>query len=140
MTDVNIARFCRNLGTMLGSGVPLLRCLEITAHTLGNITYQQGLLAVREDVRSGLTLAASIERHHFMPPLVSKMIAIGEKTGKLEDVLSYMAEFYEEAIDEFSKNLSTILEPVLLIGIGLVVGFVAVAIIGPIYQLTGTLH
>lgn len=140
MADVNIARFCRNLGTMLGSGVPLLRCLETTAHTMSNITYQRELLAAREDVRAGLTLAASIERHRFMPPLVSKMIAIGEKTGKLEDVLAYLAEFYEEEIDEFSKNLSTILEPVLLIGIGLVVGFVAVAIIGPIYQLTGSLH
>ena len=75
-----------------------------------------------------------------MPAIVNKMISVGEKTGKLDDSLIYLSEFYEEEIDDISKNLSTILEPILLIGIGIVVGFIALAIISPIYELTGSVR
>jgi len=138
LVSVNIARLTRNLGTMLRSGVTVIRSLEVTANTLDNLTFQQALFFAQDEVRKGKQLAKGMEKFSFIPPLVTKMIAIGEKTGKLEEVLLYLGDFYEEEIDEFSKNLSTILEPILLISIGLVVGFVAIAIISPIYQLTGS--
>lgn len=138
LVSVNIARFSRNLGTMLRSGVTLIRSLEVTAHTLDNLSYQQALSFAQDEVRKGKQLAKGLEKFTIIPPLVTKMIAIGEKTGKLEEVLLYLGDFYEEEIDEFSKSLSTILEPILLVSIGLVVGFVAIAIISPIYQLTGS--
>ena len=79
--------------------------------------------------------------HHFpyLPSIMTKMIGIGEKTGKLDETLLYLGDFFEEEVDETTKNLSTIIEPVMLLVIGLVVGFVALAIISPIYQLTGSI-
>ena len=74
------------------------------------------------------------------PPLVSRMISVGEKTGKLDETLLYLGDFFEDEVDDISRNLSTILEPALLIVIGLVVGFVAISIISPIYQLTGSIR
>jgi len=138
LISANMARFTRNLGTMLQSGVTLIRSLEVTAHTLDNLTFKSALIFAQDEVRKGKQLAIGVEKFPIIPPLVTKMIAIGEKTGKLEEVLLYLGDFYEEEIDEFSKSLSTILEPILLISIGLVVGFVAIAIISPIYQLTGS--
>ena len=81
------------------------------------------------------------KKHYFeYPPLVSRMVSIGEKTGNLDETLLYLGDFYDEEIDDFSQNLSTILEPILLITIGLGVGFVALAIISPIYELTGSIR
>lgn len=136
-----ISRFARNLGTLLKSGVPVLTSLETTANTLSNLRFKNDLKRVTEDITRGKSIADSLNRKSFseFPPLVMKMIGVGEKTGKLDETLLYLGDFYDEEIDDISKNLTTILEPILLIGIGLVVGFVALAIIGPIYQLTGNL-
>jgi type IV pilus assembly protein PilC len=147
--SVNMARFSRNLGTMLKSGVPLIRSLETTANTLDNLTFKRALTIMQMEVKKGKPLARAMENLTYsllnisfplFPSLLVKMISVGEKTGKLEDVLLYMGEFFEDDIDDFSKNLTTILEPFLLITIGIVVGFVALAIISPIYQLTGSIH
>lgn len=148
LRNTALSRFSRNLGTMMASGVPLTRSLEVTAHTIDNLVYRHVLIDAREHVVQGRQLAKSIEDAQMQqtfisvtlfPQLVTKMIAVGEKTGKLEEVLLYLSEFYDEEIDNFTKNISSILEPMLLIGIGLVVGFVALAIIGPIYELTGSM-
>lgn len=147
-----LARFSRNLGTLLKSGVPISRGLKTTSQTLNNLAYKNSLKIAQSEVSKGKPLATSLEmtksyadRHVFLstelyPGIVTKMVAVGEKTGKLEETLLYLSEFYEDEIDEFSKNLTTILEPVLLITIGLVVGFVALAIISPIYELTGSIR
>jgi type IV pilus assembly protein PilC len=136
-----LAKFSRNLGILLGSGVPVDRSLEITAKTLSNLKFQKDLLLVRKKLTKGESIGAAISNKSFWeyPPLVQKMIAVGEKTGKLEEIMLYLGDFYEEEIDDTAKNLSTILEPILLIFIGLCVGFVAIAIISPIYQLTGSI-
>lgn len=138
VTAINLARFTRNFGTMLKSGVTLVTCLRTTAHTLDNVVYRNILFSAEASVKNGKQLSDALGEYSAIPPMVSKMIAIGEKTGKLDEVLLYLGDYYEEEVDEFSRNLSTILEPVLLIGIGIVVGFVAIAIISPIYQLTGS--
>lgn len=136
-----ISRFARNLGTLLKSGVPVLTSLETTANTLSNLRFKNDLKRVTEDITRGKSISDSLNRKSFdeFPLLVIKMVGVGEKTGKLDETLLYLGDFYDEEIDDISKNLTTILEPVLLIGIGLVVGFVALAIISPIYQLTGNI-
>ncbi len=127
---------------LITSGVPVAQSIDITAETLPNCKFRDDLLRIGSSLTEGKNISDSIEKgkFHQFPPLVSKMIGVGEKTGKLDEALLYLADFYEEEIDTFSKNLTTILEPVLLITIGLVVGFVALAIITPIYELTGSIR
>lgn len=136
------ARFTRNLGILLKSGVPAIRSLETTTKTMSNIAFANDLKIITGSLDKGENIGKAIESHNFheFPPIVSKMISVGEKTGNLDDSLIYLSEFYEEEIDNVSKNLSTILEPLMLIIIGLVVGFVALAIISPIYELTGSIR
>lgn len=149
ITFNQLARFSRNFGTLLKSGIPISRALQVTGDTLSNMAFKQALEQAEKNVTKGKELAKALETFHFsllifnfllFPPIVSKMIGVGEKTGKLDEVLLYLGDFYEEEIDSISKNLSTILEPILLITIGLVVGFVALAIISPIYELTGSIR
>lgn len=137
-TAINLARFSRNFGTMLRSGVTLITCLRTTANTLDNVIFRKIFFSAEASVKNGKQLSDTLAAYSVIPPMMTKMIAVGEKTGKLDEVLLYLGDYYEEEVDEFSRNLSTILEPVLLIGIGIVVGFVAIAIISPIYELTGS--
>jgi type IV pilus assembly protein PilC len=137
-----IAHCCRNLGILLKSGIPITQTAEITAQTLTNVLYQQAFISIAKQISSGKNMADAMEKEytHLFPGLVIKMVAVGEKTGKLDESLLYLGDFYEEEIDSVTKNLTTILEPILLIVIGLVVGFVALAIITPIYELSGSIR
>lgn len=136
-----LARFARNLGTLLKTGVPIIKSLEITANTLDNLAFRKQLILAKEQIEKGKELGKSLEKTGTLfPPIVCKMITVGEKTGKLDEVLIYLGDFYDEEIDSISKNLSTVLEPILLVIIGLIVGFVALAIISPIYELTGSIR
>lgn len=137
-----LARFSRNLGVLLTSGISISRSIEVTANTLSNIKFRNDLLKIGDSLTKGKNIAEemSSKKYSEFPPIVSKMIGVGEKTGKLDETLLYLGDFYEDEIDNLSKNLTTILEPILLIIIGLVVGFVALAIISPIYELTGSIR
>jgi len=137
-----LAGFSRNLGVLIKSGLSITNSIETTAKTLNNITYVRALTFAQEQVTKGKSLASVLESFpkKIFPGLVVKMVAVGEKSGSLEESLMYLGDFYEEEIDNISKNLTTILEPILLIFIGLVVGFVAIAIISPIYELTGSIR
>ncbi len=137
-----LAQFSRNLGVLIASGVPITESLTITANSLPNLRFRQDILSLNRQLAKGVGIAQTIEKQHFteFPPLVSKMIGVGEKTGKLDEMLFYLGDFFEEEIDNTTKNLTTLLEPVLLIVIGLAVGFVALAIITPIYELTGSIR
>jgi len=136
-----LARFSRNFGILLKSGIPSPRGLEITAHTLSNVRFQHDVRIIAQKLSGGNSIGATMKKENFQefPGIVVKMIAVGEKTGKLEDVLLYLGDYYEDEIEGISKNLSTMLEPILLVGIGLAVGFVALSIISPIYELTGSI-
>lgn len=135
-------RMCRNLGTLLKSGVPIETALETTQQTLSNVHYISALKYIGQQVKKGKTIheSLSVNPSVTFQPIMVKMIDVGERTGKLDESLMYLADFYEEEIDNLTKNLSTILEPILLIVIGLVVGFIALAIISPIYELTGSIR
>lgn len=137
-----LARFSRNLGTLLKSGVPVVQSLEITANTLSNLKFKSDMSEVSHELIKGQDIASVLGKKSFneFPPLTVRMIGAGEKTGHLDEMLLYLADFYDEEIDQISKNLSNILEPVLLIIIGVGVGFVALAIISPIYGLIGSIR
>lgn len=134
--NINLAIFCRTLASLLDSGITIDQSLKILSGTLTNEVYVREITILYHKVLKGNTLESAMRNPHLYPPIVSRMTKVGETSGNLTDVLSYLAEFYEAEVDSATKNLSTVLEPALLILIGLIVGFVAISIIGPIYDLT----
>jgi len=137
-----LARISKNVGVLVKSGVPLPKSLAIVSDTTENITLQNGIKHALAQVKKGKLLSKGFEEYntHLFAPLFTKMIQTGEKTGKIDEACMYLGNYYEEEVDTIAKNLTTVLEPVLLLAIGLIVGFVALAIIGPIYQLTGSIQ
>lgn len=134
--NINLAIFCRTLGSLLDSGITIDQAIRILSTTLTNEVYVKEINILYHKILKGNTLADSMRNKHLYPPIVSRMTKVGETSGNLTEVLSYLADFYEAEVDSATKNLSTVLEPALLIMIGLIVGFVAISIIGPIYDLT----
>lgn len=136
--NANLARFSRTLGTLLKSGINIDEAVDITTHTMSNYYYRKALGRAGQRISKGTELSENlIPFEHLFPVLVVKMIKVGEGSGRLEEVLFYLAEFYETEVDASTKVLSTAIEPILLIFIGLVVGFLALSIITPIYEITG---
>ena len=132
----NAAYTIRTLGSLLGSGVPIVRSLEITSGVVSNIYYKKALIETAKEVGKGAKLSESLRRYqNIYPPLVIQMIEVGEETGKTSDVLSKLAEFYEEEIGNATKNLASVIEPVLMLIIGGIVGFFAVSMIQPMYSM-----
>ena len=134
--NMNLALFSRTLASLLDSGITIDRSLQIVAKTLTNDVYKKQIQNIYHNVLKGSSLADSLNDKTYFPIIMSRMSRVGERSGNLSEVLDYLANFYESEVDHTTKNLSTILEPALLIFIGLVVGFVAMSIINPIYQLT----
>jgi type IV pilus assembly protein PilC len=133
--DVNLARFSLVLGTMLRSGIPITNAVQVTADVLGNVRYKKTLGRSVDDMQRGNPLSESLAKQPaIFPTIVSRMINVGERSGNLESVLGYLAEFYELEVETSTKNLSTALEPILLLVIGLVALALAYAILIPIYQ------
>ena len=141
--SLNLARFARTLGTLLKSGIPIVEALHITSNTLDNYLYKEKVNIVAREAQKGIAISDILKANDGgvanFPPIVTRMAGVGEKTGKLEEVLLYVAQFYEEEVTSFTKNITTLIEPVLLIGIGLGVGGMVISIIYPIYQFTGSL-
>lgn len=137
VVDLNMANFTRILGLLLKSGIPIVEAVEITGKTFSNLAYQKAFGNAREAVRRGEQLSLFLEtQHRVFPPLLTGIIGIGESTGKLEENLFYISGYYMEEVDNTLRTLTTLLEPILLIIMGLVVGFVAISIILPIYSLS----
>jgi len=136
-----LTTFAKTLAILLESGIPLTRGIEITANTTENIYYRKVLLKANEDIKKGLTVAESLGKYEqFFPSTFTKIVEIGENTGTLDDNLEYLYVFYKEDLEEMSNNISTLIEPLLLIFIGVMIGLLAIIIIAPIYQLTGTIN
>ncbi|MBA2479726.1 MAG: type II secretion system F family protein [Planctomycetes bacterium] len=132
---VAISRFARTFGTLLSSGVPLLQALEIVASTAGNVVIEETLLQTREYVRRGESLTSHLSTSWVFPPMVVKMMAIGEKSGALETLLGKIADFYDSQIHATVKSLTSLIEPIMLVVMGGVVGTVVLAIFMPILEL-----
>jgi len=134
----NLSRFCRSLGTLLKSGLNIDEAFDITSGTLNNFYYKRAVSQASKGVSRGSKISENLGYHkNLFPNIVIKMIKVGEESGRLEETLEYLADYYEADVDNSTKTLSTVIEPVLLLMIGLVVGFLAISIITPIYNITG---
>lgn len=137
----HMANFCRTLGILLKSDVRIVEAVGITASTTTNLVYRISLLKLTAVITKGGRVSGYLESQgKIYPPMVSQMINVGETTGRLSDSLAYLAEIYENEVDELTKNLSTSIEPLLMIFMGLLVGFIAISIITPIYSFTQNLN
>jgi type IV pilus assembly protein PilC len=138
--EVNSARTARTLASLLSSGVDMVVAIGITRDVVQNSFYQKVLVQAEAGVVEGAPLSEAFAKHpELYPPLVAEMIAVGEETGKLSELLKEVAEFYENSVDQETKDLSTIVEPFLMIVIGAAVGFFAVSMIAPIYSLSNAI-
>jgi len=134
---VNIVNISRTLNLLLRSGVKIVEAINITADTLTNSVYQQELKLTGEMVRKGEFLSNHFfKKHKYFPAIFTNMVAVGENTGNLNENLKYLSEYYESEVDDFVKNLSSTVEPVLLIFMGVIVGFIALSFITPLYKIT----
>lgn len=132
---VNVARFARIYSSLLRSGVSVVDALMIVGNTLSNVYYKAAIFDAREQIQKGVALSTVIGQYpKVFPIIVPQMISVGEETGKTEDMMGKLAEFYEEEVNQITKNLSSIIEPVLMIVIGGAVGFFAVSMLTPMYS------
>jgi type IV pilus assembly protein PilC len=139
MQKIAVARFCRTLATLVSSGVPILDGLEITARTSGNAIIEDAIMAVRKGVEGGLTIAQPLKDSGVFPPMVVQMIGVGEQTGALDAMLSKIADFYEEEVDQAVANLLTLMEPVMILFLGTTVGGIVIAMYLPLFDLISKL-
>jgi type IV pilus assembly protein PilC len=135
VTKVAIARFARTFASLMAAGVTVLESLQVTAHALGNYVIEQELLAASKEVKEGKQLSQTLAKSQTFPKIVSQMLAVGEETGKTDEVLTKVAEFYEEEVDAVVSSLSSILEPIMIVVMGSMVGLIAASVIGPITSL-----
>lgn len=137
----NLANFCRTLGLLIRSGVHLTEALSITAETTKNLVYRAEYERIARNVIKGEPVSRSLEKNpRLFPDMITHMIAIGETTGALPSTLIYLSELYEGEVEEQTRNLSSSIEPILMIVMGLLVGLIAVSVITPIYEITKTLQ
>ncbi len=139
MRKIAVARFCRTLSTLISSGVPILDGLEITARTAGNAIIEDAIMSVRKGVESGLTIAQPLKESGVFPPMVVQMIGVGEQTGALDAMLSKIADFYEEEVDQAVANLLTLMEPIMILFLGISVGGIIIAMYLPLFDLISKL-
>ncbi len=133
----NMANFTRTLGILLKSGVKIVEAVTTSSDITENLVYKRALLEAAENVKRGEAIYDYLEKKpKIFPPTISRMVEVGEKTGNLDENLNYLSEFYKEEVSDNVANLSSVLEPALLLFMGGLVGFVAISIIMPIYQIT----
>ena len=135
-----ISRFSRTFGTLVSSGVPMMRALEIVGETAGNAVIAKGVQTARESVREGQKISAPLEGTGLFPTMVTHMIDVGEETGRLSDMLVKVSEFYEKEVDAAVKGLTSLIEPMLIVFMGVVVGFIAISVMGPIFKLVSSVQ
>jgi type IV pilus assembly protein PilC len=140
LRKVAVARFSRTLSTLTASGVPILDGLEITARTSGNAVIQDAIMAVRRSVEEGKTLAGPLKETKVFPPMVVQMIHVGEQTGALDQMLSKIADFYEDEVDTAVQGLVKLLEPIMIVFLGVIIGTIVTAMYLPLYQLLGQIN
>ncbi len=136
---VNVARFARIFSSLLGAGVSVNEALETTAGALSNVVIRDSLIEASKMIRNGHTVSESLAASNILPEIIIQMAAVGEETGQLDTVLNKVAEFYEEEVDTIINSLSSIIEPILIVGLGTIVGFIVASVLGPITALQGSI-
>lgn len=133
---IAVARFARTFSALMGAGVPILESLSVTARAVGNTVYEEAILDAAERVKSGSNLSDIVEENNLFPSIVSQMLAVGEETGQTDKVLIKVADFYEEEVDVAIEGLSSIIEPVMIVFMGGMVGLIAASVMLPIANLS----
>src|SRR5262245_53707553 len=139
LRKVVVARFTRTMGTLLASGVPILDALEIVAKTAGNRVVQRGIMFARQKISEGKDLAGPLAETQVFPPMVVQMIGVGEQTGAMDAMLQKIADFYEEEVDVAVASLTSLLEPIMMVFLGVVIGGLIIAMYLPIFELAGNI-
>src|SRR5215208_5440272 len=132
---VTMARFSRTLSTLVAAGVDIIKALEITGQTAGNWVVEEALAGVRQKVHQGVPIAQPLIENPVFPPMVSQMVKIGEETGELEKMLGKIADFYEDEVDTAISSLTAIIEPLMMIGVGAMVGVIIISMYLPMFKL-----
>jgi type IV pilus assembly protein PilC len=135
LRKIAVARFCRTLGTLVSSGVPILEGLQITARTAGNAVVAEAIMATRASVEQGKTISEPLKGTDVFPPMVVQMVAVGEQTGALETMLNKIADFYEDEVDEATANMLAMLEPIMIMFLGIVIGGIVISMYMPMFDL-----
>jgi type IV pilus assembly protein PilC len=135
VVKVGMARFSRTLSTLVAAGVDIIRSLEITGSTAGNSLIEDATTVVRERVHQGVPIAVPLEDEKIFPPMVSQMVRVGEETGELEKMLAKIADFYEDEVDSSIATLTSVIEPLMMIGVGMVVGVIIISMYMPMFKL-----
>ena len=130
---IAVARFTRNFGTMISSGVPLLQALEVVGETSGNMVVEHAAKDVQESVRRGESLAGPLAHHAVFPPMVVQMMAVGEDTGALDTMLGKVADFYDDEVEATTDQLTSLIEPIMIVVIGAIIGSMVIAMYMPIF-------
>jgi type IV pilus assembly protein PilC len=139
MRKIAVSRFSRTLSTLLSSGVPILESLEITARTAGNIIISEAIQKVRTGIEQGQTFVEPLKSSGVFPIMVSQMIGVGEQTGALDAMLSKIADFYEQEVDAAIANLLSLMEPAMIMFLGVTIGTIVIAMYLPLFALIGKL-
>ncbi|OVE77262.1 pilus assembly protein PilC [bacterium F11] len=137
LKKVAVAKFTRTFGTLIKSGVPILQALETVAKTSGNKLIEIAIMSARESVKEGERIAAPLKKSQIFPPMVIQMVAIGEETGNLDAMLSKIADFYDQEVDAAVKGLTSMIEPIIIVIMGVVIGFIVIAMFMPMFELGG---
>jgi type IV pilus assembly protein PilC len=137
---VTMARFSRTLSTLVAAGVDIIKALEITGQTAGNWVIEDALVGVRAKVHDGVPIAQPLIENDIFPPMVSQMVKIGEETGELEKMLSKIADFYEDEVDAAIASLTSIVEPIMMIGVGCMVGVIIISMYLPMFKMLTLVH
>jgi type IV pilus assembly protein PilC len=132
---VTMARFSRTLSTLIAAGVDIIKALEITGQTAGNAVIEEALRVVRERVHEGVPIAQPLVENPVFPPMVAQMVKVGEETGELDKMLAKIADFYEEEVDASIQALTSIIEPIMMIGVGLMVGVIIISMYLPMFKM-----
>ncbi|HLK13628.1 MAG TPA: type II secretion system F family protein [Fimbriimonadaceae bacterium] len=135
---MSIARFCRTFGTLINSGVPMMRSLEIVGETLGNVVLTQAIDQTRLSIREGNRLSVPMTQTGLFPTMVTTMIDIGEESGRLSEMLVKVGDFYDTEVEATIKGLTSMIEPLLIIFMGVIVGFIAISIMMPVFKLVSS--
>jgi type IV pilus assembly protein PilC len=140
LKKIAVARFCRTLGTLVSSGVPILEALEITARTAGNAVVEDAIMETRKSIEQGKTISEPLKSTKVFPSMVVQMVAVGEQTGALETMLNKIADFYEDEVDEATANLLAMLEPVMICFLGVVIGGIVISMYMPMFDLINKIN
>ena len=132
---IALARFSRTLSTLVSSGVDIIKALEITGATSGNWVVEQSLADIRTRVHEGVPISQPLQEDPVFPPMVGQMVKIGEETGELDGMLGKVADFYEDEVDSSIQSLTSIIEPILMIGVGVMVGTIVIAMYLPMFKM-----